>query len=60
MTPNRKEIVMDEIFENPYVAPIQEKPWTKLQVVASTAIVFSVACVASVAADKAITKLFKM
>jgi hypothetical protein len=51
---------MDEIFENPYATATSEKPWTKLQIVASTAIVFSVACCASVAMDKGLTKLFKL
>lgn len=37
-----------------------EKPWTKMQIVAATAAVFSVACMASVGFDKALTKLFKL
>ena len=51
---------MDEIFENPYVDTTTEKPWTKGEIVASTAIVFSIACCASVAFDKVLTKLFKL
>lgn len=50
---------MTEIFEDAQITTT-EKPWTKLQVVASTAFVFSVACCASVVMDKALVKLLKL
>jgi hypothetical protein len=59
MTPTVRKEIMDTVFENPYVdAP--EKPWTKGEVVASCALVFGTMCIASVAADKILTKLFKL
>lgn len=50
---------MDTVFENPYVTDTPaEKPWSKMQIVIATTAVFTTACLASVAFDKALDKLF--
>jgi hypothetical protein len=52
---------MDTVFENPYVTETPEdKPWTKMQIVAATTFAFTTACLASVAFDKTLEKLFKL
>lgn len=49
---------MNEPIEDAVVT--SEKPWTKVQIVVAMTTGFTIACLASVAFDKALEKLFKL